>query len=276
MIILAVMKNFFFDVDGTLLPGGRTIPESTVKALYEAKRQGCRLFLCTGRSQDEVIPELYALPFDGGVFSSGAHIKVGDKVIYHARTTEAQRKVFFDAVDKYSLMWVIQTEDGSYLTQECLDLYTKLLWEISGKRIEFSGFNIVKEFPQEKPIVKMFILSDTCKALEARRDMEPILSTVNNVVGIPETMAAEITIPNISKSSGILKVLEYLGDGIETSVGVGDGENDVDMIDTCAIGISMGNGCEELKRHADFITTDADADGIYHAIMKVLGGEWKK
>lgn len=270
------MRNFFFDIDGTLLPGGHEIPQSTVAAINKAKEQGCRLFFCTGRSQDEVLPELYALPFDGGVFSSGAHIEVNGKVIFHARTTEHQRKVFFDAVDKYRLMWVIQTEDGSYLTQECLDIYTKLLWEVCGKRLEFSGFHIVKEFPQEKPIVKMFILSAEGLALEARRDMEPVLATVNNVVGIPETMASEITIPNISKSSGILKTLDYLGEGIETSVGIGDGENDVDMIDTCAIGISMGNGCANLKQHADFVTTNADDDGIYHAMMKVLDGEWKK
>lgn len=272
---MRVMRNFFFDIDGTLLPPGKSVPESAVRALYEAKEKGCRLFFCTGRSMEELPLELYGLPFDGGVFSSGAHVQLGDKVIFHARATEEQRKVFFDAVKKYGLLWVIQTEDGSYLTQECLDIYNRYVMEIHHRTLAFSGFNIVDSFPMEKPIVKMFIISPTGQALEARADMEPILDTVNNVVGIPETVASEIMLPGLSKSSGIKRMLEALGDNIETSVGIGDGDNDVDMIEFCNIGIAMGNACASLKAKADFITTDVCEDGIANAIHNVLEGDWK-
>ncbi len=40
----------FFDIDGTLLDEKEGIvPESTVRALHQAKKNGHLLFLCTGR-----------------------------------------------------------------------------------------------------------------------------------------------------------------------------------------------------------------------------------
>ena len=61
------MISFFFDIDGTLLPFGKSVPESAVKALQKVKADGHRIFLATGRSPVEVIPEIYELGFRDGV-----------------------------------------------------------------------------------------------------------------------------------------------------------------------------------------------------------------
>ena len=37
------------------------------------------------------------------------------------------------------------------------------------------------------------------------------------------------------------------------------------MLQYCKIGIVMGNGLEEVKKIADYVTTDILEDGIYHA-----------
>ncbi|MBR5669060.1 MAG: HAD hydrolase family protein, partial [Spirochaetales bacterium] len=60
--IIAVMKlNFFFDIDGTILPVGRHIPQSALDAFAKAKALGHRLFFCTGRSPFEITEELLAV-----------------------------------------------------------------------------------------------------------------------------------------------------------------------------------------------------------------------
>lgn len=43
-------KLLFFDIDGTLL-SENGIPESTRKALAEARKRGCMLFVNTGRTK---------------------------------------------------------------------------------------------------------------------------------------------------------------------------------------------------------------------------------
>ena len=266
-LIIGMMKlNFFFDIDGTILPVGRHIPQSTLDAFAKAKSLGHRLFFCTGRSPFELTEELRALPFDGGVFSSGAHVSVGDSTIFNRYLTSEQRAFFFSIVDRFDLLWIIQSDDGSYLTRETQDFYCELTRKVYSRSIDFLGFNIVDSFSADKPIVKMFILSKKGLVLEARKALEGPLHTVNNTNGLPSESAAEVMAAGLTKASGIAHVLSYLGDSASSTVGIGDGENDIEMIETCHLGIAMGNACDALKEKADYITADIDADGLASAL----------
>ena len=270
--IIGVMKlNFFFDIDGTILPVGQHIPQSTLRAFDKAKALGHRLFFCTGRSPFELTEELRALPFDGGVFSAGAHVIVDGKTIFTRYLTNQQRDFFFSIVDRYNLLWIIQADDGSYLTQETQAYYCSLTQKIYSRSIDFLGFNIVDSFPADKPIVKMFILSKEGLVLEARKVLEGPLHSVNNTNGLPPESAAELMGPDLTKASGINSVLSYLGEDISSTVGIGDGENDIEMIETCNLGIAMGNACDLLKEKADFVTADIQADGLARAMEYAMG-----
>ena len=97
--------NFFFDIDGTLLPVGKPIPADAVSALHHAQSLGHRLFLCTGRSPFELTDEIRAFPFDGGVFSAGAYIMAGDKTVFRGYITEQQKDYFFKVAEEYGLLW---------------------------------------------------------------------------------------------------------------------------------------------------------------------------
>ena len=57
-------------------------------------------------------------------------------------------------------------------------------------------------------------------------------------------------------------------DGILQSetMGIGDGENDIGMLQHCAIGIAMGNAADNTKKSADYVTDDIDKDGVYNAL----------
>ena len=258
--------NFFFDIDGTILPVGRHIPQSTLDAFAKAKSLGHRLFFCTGRSPFEITEELRALPFDGGVFSSGAHVMVGSSTIFSRYLTSEQRAFFFSIVGRFDLLWIIQSDDGSYLTRETRDFYCELTRKVYSRSIDFLGFNIVDSFPADKPIVKMFILSKKGLVLEARKALEGPLHSVNNTNGLPPESAAEVMASGLTKASGIAHVLSYLGEDASSTVGIGDGENDIEMIETCHLGIAMGNACDALKEKADYITADIDDDGLAKAM----------
>ena len=46
----------------------------------------------------------------------------------------------------------------------------------------------------------------------------------------------------------------------------GDSGNDLDMIQRCHTGIAMGNGFDELKKAADYVSDDIDHDGLAKAM----------
>ena len=271
--IIDLMKlNFFFDIDGTILPVGKHIPKSTLDAFEKAGSLGHRLFFCTGRSPFELTDELRALPFDGGVFSSGAHVVVDGKTIFSKCLNAEQRAFFFSVVERFDLLWILQSDDGSYLTQEAQDFYCDLTRQVYSRSIDFLGFHIVDSFPVDKPIVKMFILSKKGLVLEARKAFEGPLHSVNNTNGLSAECAAELMAPDLTKASGIAHILSYLGEDASSTVGIGDGENDIEMIETCNLGIAMGNSCDELKEKADYVTSDIEDDGLAKAMEYAMRG----
>ena len=125
-------------------------------------------------------------------------------------------------------------------------------------------------------MTKFYIMSEEGKILEARKALEGPFSSVNNTTGLPEENAAELMLAGMTKASGIKRLMSYLGEGLESTVGIGDGENDLDMIRVCRLGIAMGNSCKVLKDNADYITDDVNSDGLAKAISYAIiniGGE---
>jgi hypothetical protein len=58
-----------------------------------------------------------------------------------------------------------------------------------------------------------------------------------------------------------------LGYDILDTISIGDGDNDIEMIQTSGIGIAMGNATERLKEVSDYITDNVDEDGVYKALQ---------
>ena len=71
--------------------------------------------------------------------------------------------------------------------------------------------------------------------------------------------------PTISKATGIQKVLDHYHLDQDDTYAFGDGENDLEMIEFCRVGVAMGNACDELKEIAEYVTDSVNDDGIYHA-----------
>jgi hydroxymethylpyrimidine pyrophosphatase-like HAD family hydrolase len=76
----------------------------------------------------------------------------------------------------------------------------------------------------------------------------------------------------VSKSTAVGKVHDYMKITREETMAFGDGENDVDLMAYAGIGIAMGNGGERIKQNADYVTLRASEDGVTHALkhFKIL------
>lgn len=60
--------------------------------------------------------------------------------------------------------------------------------------------------------------------------------------------------------------MEYYGLSLDEAMAFGDGGNDVPMVRDAALGVAMGNACDELKQVADYVTLSVDEDGIAVAL----------
>ena len=69
-----------------------------------------------------------------------------------------------------------------------------------------------------------------------------------------------------SKLDGVRTIAEALGHSLANVMAFGDGLNDLQLIAGVGLGVAMGNGKEELKRVARYVTLPLVEDGISHAL----------
>lgn len=49
---------------------------------------------------------------------------------------------------------------------------------------------------------------------------------------------------------------------------IGDGENDIEMMQLASLGVALSNGCEKTKAAANVIGASNDEDGVADAIYR--------
>jgi hypothetical protein len=75
---------------------------------------------------------------------------------------------------------------------------------------------------------------------------------------------------NASKAIALEKMGEYYGIKREEMIAVGDGFNDLSMIEYAGLGVAMDNAPDGVKRASDFVTLSNEDDGVAYVIEKFI------
>lgn len=78
----------------------------------------------------------------------------------------------------------------------------------------------------------------------------------------------EIVPAGTSKGSGVRMLLDHFGVTPNEVMAIGDGENDIEMIQLASLGIALSNGSEKTKAVANVIGVSNDEDGVADAIYR--------
>lgn len=257
--------NFFLDVDGTLLPFGEGLPDSAFLSICKAKEEGHRFFVSTGRSENEMDSSLSVIDFDGGVYEGGARAVFKNEEIWRKRMKKEEVAFLMKYAKKKNFLVMIQCEEATFLNKEAFTFFDNTTRSILGHSFNLPGFRVVDTLPP-LDVSKVIFLSKEKRCLETKVDLKDSFNCVDNTCGLEYSQMIEICMKGIDKATGIEKLLLSLGEGRESSVGIGDGSNDIEMLEYCGLGIAMGNGCAEIKKVASFVTDRVENDGLKKAI----------
>ena len=247
-------KMLFFDVDGTLFDShSHIVHDSTKEALKLLKENGHRIVISTGRGLESLERAGFTdiADWDGFVCSNGQIVYDSEKNKIAASFMDRDTfDRFTETVDRLGMMYVYVTEHTCYANKEPDD------------RMKF----VYKFFGEPMPDVKAYDEDDviTCMTFG---DVDYDYSDFKELDGI-DAMPGRIGYTDIvpkgfGKEDGVRKLIDYYD--INESYSFGDGLNDIGMLDACTVGIAMGNGAEEVKESADYVTDPISEDGLYNA-----------
>ena len=249
----------FFDIDGTLVSfKTHEIPSSTIFALTQAKANGSRVYIATGRPP-VIITNLGAIEhlIDGYITTNGALCYVGDELVCcQPIPKEDVMTCVEDSKEKGYSVIIVGRKDVAVLDPKG-----------DVDRI-FRQMLAVKNLDQASPLETVLQQDILQLTPFFPADYEPeLLARMSQCVsGRWHPEFTDITANGADKGKGILAIARHEGFDPKHTMAFGDGGNDTSMILQAGIGIAMGNAIDALKQAADYVTTSVDDDGILTAL----------
>ena len=248
-------KAVFFDIDGTLLSyRTHTILENTTAALRVLQSKGIKLFISSGRPK-VLIPPM-PVEFDGYITVNGGYCTVGDTILLDVPICHEDCDRWLDYVKSANRTTMCFTEH---------DMFINRIDPVALKLREQLGFDM----PPVHPIEELYGLEVyQFIALQPESDDTATQALLPHC-RMPRwhSIFTDIIPNNISKASGIEKILSHFGIDRSEAMAFGDGSNDIEMLDYVGVSVAMGNAADIVKQHASFVTFDSDNDGISHALQ---------
>ena len=249
----------FFDIDGTLVSfSTHEIPPSTILALTQAKANGHRVYIATGRPP-LIITSLGAIEhrIDGWITINGALCFVGSETVSCKEIPhEAAQLVTDDALQKDYGVIVVGERDVAVHDPHG-EVERVFRQEIAVK-------NLDKAKPMDEVLQQRILQLTPFFSSDYERELMARIPCCTS--GRWHPAFTDITALGADKGEGIVEMARHLGFDLKRTMAFGDGGNDASMIRRAGIGVAMGNALESLKEEADYTTTSVDDQGILNAL----------
>lgn len=249
------MALVFFDIDGTLADR-RYVPESAAESIERLRANGHTVFICSGRFRPYA-EKYFSKYADGFICCNGRLAFMGEKKILSEPLSAGQVKSIVEVLDPLDLSYVFYEEFAAHFIgsdEKYRDRTEKDIAEAYDRSLDpdkVLAYNFDVFFNDFEPYYAAEkALSHTC---------------LFNLHG--PYKSADVTIIGADKGKAIQRVLSYLNIEKTDTYAFGDGENDIAMLKAVGHGIAMGNGVDDVKAVAEYITTDLHDDGVKNGLL---------
>ncbi len=251
------IKIAFFDIDGTLIDiNKKIISEKILETLARLKERGIILCLATGRAP-LTLPRFPKIDFDVFLTFNGSYCYNSKKVIFSNPIPVQDVKQLIKNAAAIGRPLSIATKDritANGRDQDLVDYFGH-----AGVEVEVS-----EDFERLLQEEIYQVMMGCCES-----------EYIHMMKGIRQAKitawwdrAVDIIPADGGKGKAIEKVLEYYHLDRSEAIAFGDGNNDIEMLQSVGTGVAMGNSSEKLKAVAKDVCGCAADDGIYHYCLK--------
>ena len=266
-------KLIGIDLDGTLLRRDHSVSECNRNALIHCLNEGILVYFVTGRPYcfskhlaRQIDSRIKVISSNGGIYEIGNRCvenDIDERVLLDVIEVlqQTQMKAFFKGWhdfythESYDERFLYDHYNQEYEQDIKVHAYTQL------------SFEDIKK--QAHHIVKVLVYHmEEARLIQARKRIECITGVE---VTDYQSISFDITAHQVNKGNILKQVLQEYGITKEECMAIGDGHNDIVMLQEAGIRVGMKNACDEVKQCCDYICADYMQDGVAEAIQHFLG-----
>ncbi|MBQ3000619.1 MAG: HAD family phosphatase [Oscillospiraceae bacterium] len=271
------IKIIAMDLDGTLLDSEKRLSEENRAALQRAADMGIEIVPTTGRIY-KLIPEaVRELPFvHYAVTVNGAEVYdvKNDRVLAKSELAYEKTVEIMAYLDGFDVVYDCYQNGGGYMTKAFLEKVGNYLTSDYFASLYQSSRHPVPELKaylleQKQGVQKVqFCTKDLSLRAFLLEDLKNRFDGVAISTALPYN--GEINEKNAHKGGALQKLCTHLGCTMENVMTLGDGLNDITMLELAGISVAMENAAPEAKAAAKYVTGSCDESGVAQAINKFI------
>ncbi len=255
------------DLDDTLLDRDLVLSPRVEGVIREIMQSGVMVTLSTGRMFQSALPYALRLGIDIPIICyQGALIKDPNtrQVLFHQPVPLREARQVIEIVRRWGLHINVYVDDELYV--ESITPEARRYVDIA--RVPLHPVGDLLTFLTEPP-TKLVIVSDEASI---DRAMAELRATFGETIYITKSLPifCEIAHAGCNKGNALAALASGLGVAQHETVAIGDGLNDLEMVQWAGLGIAMGNAPAELIEAADIITGTIKEDGAAQALEDIF------
>ncbi len=268
---IGMIRLVAVDIDDTLMDSRRSIPQANLDAIGRIRRLGVEVVLVTGRMYCRALPYARMLelaPEQIMISYNGALLKrINGEEISH---TPLEPGIALELVRYLQTRGLtIQAYHDDQLFVEKIDANVEYYMRMSGAEAHPVGdlYRFVAD--SNRAWTKML-------AVGAEDQVAVEIGLAQNRFGAAAQITQskkryiEITHPDATKGKALAYLAARLGYSRDEVLAIGDGGNDLEMIQWAGIGVAMGNASAAVQAVADFVTKTHDQAGVAYVLDRFI------
>ncbi len=274
-------KLIFFDIDGTLMGASRKVTEKNVEAIHELRKNGHKVFLCTGRSPASIDQSLIDIGFDGVVASAGSLVLINNEYVFENFINQYLLSEVMLLFTNHQVLFSLETKNAVYQAPGIKNFFDTINKERFKDNLELARTyedrekNFKRKTLQEfdlysTPVMKLCFISPVKENFYQCVDF---LKEFFNIVIFSKPdekyVNGEIIVKHCTKGDAVKFVTKYFKADIKDTIAYGDSMNDYEMLQVAHLSVVSQKSSDELKEMADDQFEDPDNDGIYKHLKKI-------
>lgn len=266
-------KILFVDLDATLLCDDKSISKSNCEAIHRMLEAGHYIVLSTGRPVESArivarvlgltVPGCYMMAFNGAVLYDCAadyillKRSIPIEVVQEIFERAARAGLYAQTFNNTDIITTRHTRELDYYKGKSPMAY----------KLSKNVLDALDEEPQKVMLVALERKERLVRFQRENHSWEQ--GKCNSFFSCNEYL--EYCPLNTSKGTGVEFLTKILSMPPDSTVAVGDEQNDIMMVRAAHIGIAMKNGIREIKEVADYVTeNDNNHDAIAEVIEKFI------